>query len=165
MGSRGTTVPVDSAAAIHTDGLFGSKFVVLEPGVEDGALKAAGGSMLQTTLKVQSGDSGGPLFNENGEVLGINLRREIDASGASDSVAVCNHNRTMLTYLDQQLKNVKFKEKWQFLIKPSYWQRNRLWIMTGSTVAVAGTAVVLLSGKVKEDLPDLTAGTPTAGNQ
>lgn len=28
-------IPVDSAAAVHTDGLFGSKFVVLEPGVED----------------------------------------------------------------------------------------------------------------------------------
>lgn len=33
-------VPVDSAAAVHTDGLFGSKFVVLEPGVEEQALKA-----------------------------------------------------------------------------------------------------------------------------
>ena len=33
-------VPIDSAAAIHTDGLFGSKFVVLEPGVEDQLLKA-----------------------------------------------------------------------------------------------------------------------------
>jgi len=28
-------LPIDSAAAIHTDGLFGSKFVVFEPGVEE----------------------------------------------------------------------------------------------------------------------------------
>lgn len=42
-----TVVPVDSAAAIHTDGLFGSKFVVLEPGVEDGAMKA--GDVVQYT--------------------------------------------------------------------------------------------------------------------
>lgn len=42
-----TTMPVDSAAAIHTDGLFGSKFVVLEPGVEDGVLK--GGDHVQYT--------------------------------------------------------------------------------------------------------------------
>ena len=33
-------VPIDSAAAIHTDGLFGSKFVVLEPGVEEQFLQA-----------------------------------------------------------------------------------------------------------------------------
>jgi phospholipid/cholesterol/gamma-HCH transport system substrate-binding protein len=33
-------VPSDSAVAIHTDGLFGSKFVVVEPGVEDTMLKA-----------------------------------------------------------------------------------------------------------------------------
>ncbi len=42
-----TTMPVDSAAAIHTDGLFGSKFVVLEPGVEDDVLKA--GDAIQYT--------------------------------------------------------------------------------------------------------------------
>jgi len=31
----GLEIPVDTAAAIHTDGLFGSKFVVLEPGGEE----------------------------------------------------------------------------------------------------------------------------------
>lgn len=45
--NSGMAVPVDSAAAIHTDGLFGSKFVVLEPGVEDGVLK--GGDVMQYT--------------------------------------------------------------------------------------------------------------------
>lgn len=35
-----TLLPIDSAAAIHTDGLFGSKFVVFEPGIEDDMLKA-----------------------------------------------------------------------------------------------------------------------------
>lgn len=34
-----TMMPIDSAAAIHTDGLFGSKFVVFEPGIEDDMLK------------------------------------------------------------------------------------------------------------------------------
>jgi len=38
----GLELPVDSAAAIHTDGLFGSKFVVLEPGVEETPLQAGG---------------------------------------------------------------------------------------------------------------------------
>ncbi|HEY9079119.1 MlaD family protein [Magnetovibrio sp.] len=33
-------LPTDSAAAIHTDGLFGSKFVVMEPGVEEKNLQA-----------------------------------------------------------------------------------------------------------------------------
>ena len=43
----GMSVPVDSAAAIHTDGLFGSKFVVLEPGVEDDVL--VGGDTIHYT--------------------------------------------------------------------------------------------------------------------
>ncbi len=33
-------IPNDSSAAIHTDGLFGSKFIVLEPGAEEVALKS-----------------------------------------------------------------------------------------------------------------------------
>lgn len=33
-------VPTDSSAAIHTDGLFGGKFIVLEPGAEEDAIKS-----------------------------------------------------------------------------------------------------------------------------
>ena len=33
-------LPKDSSAAIHTDGLFGSKFVVLEPGAAEQSLKS-----------------------------------------------------------------------------------------------------------------------------
>ena len=33
-------VPIDSSAAIHTDGLFGGKFIVLEPGGEETAMKS-----------------------------------------------------------------------------------------------------------------------------
>lgn len=47
LNSNGLGVPVDSAAAIHTDGLFGSKFVVMEPGVEEAMLKA--GDVIQYT--------------------------------------------------------------------------------------------------------------------
>jgi len=38
--NTGIDVPTDTAAAIHTDGLFGSKSVVLEPGVEEQLLGA-----------------------------------------------------------------------------------------------------------------------------
>lgn len=37
---NGVELPMDSSVAIHTDGLFGSKFVVLEPGGEIDVLKA-----------------------------------------------------------------------------------------------------------------------------
>ncbi len=33
-------LPLDTSAAIHTDGLFGSKFVVLEPGAEEDVLQS-----------------------------------------------------------------------------------------------------------------------------
>jgi len=38
----GVELPTDTAAAIHTDGLFGSKFVVLDPGGEIDLLKDGG---------------------------------------------------------------------------------------------------------------------------
>ncbi|MDH5188633.1 MAG: MlaD family protein [Rhodospirillaceae bacterium] len=40
--NNGVGLPLDSSAAIHTDGLFGSKFVVLDPGGEMEVLKAGG---------------------------------------------------------------------------------------------------------------------------
>ena len=38
----GVMLPTDTAAAIHTDGLFGSKFVVLEPGGDETPIKSGG---------------------------------------------------------------------------------------------------------------------------
>lgn len=61
--NSGMDVPVDSAAAIHTDGLFGSKFVVLEPGVEDGLLKA-GGVIQYTQGAVVVGELLGLIIDE-----------------------------------------------------------------------------------------------------
>jgi phospholipid/cholesterol/gamma-HCH transport system substrate-binding protein len=39
---KDVALPIDTSAAIHTDGLFGSKFMVLEPGAEDEILKSGG---------------------------------------------------------------------------------------------------------------------------
>ena len=39
---RGVGLPIDTAAAIHTDGLFGSKFVVLDPGGDETMLEDGG---------------------------------------------------------------------------------------------------------------------------
>ncbi len=33
-------LPTDTSAAVHTDGLFGSKFIVLEPGAEEEDLES-----------------------------------------------------------------------------------------------------------------------------
>ena len=38
--SSGVQIPSDTSAAIHTEGLFGSKFIVLEPGAEEELVKA-----------------------------------------------------------------------------------------------------------------------------
>lgn len=38
----GVKLPLDTSAAIHTDGLFGSKYVVLEPGGDEQYLKDGG---------------------------------------------------------------------------------------------------------------------------
>ena len=40
--NAGIELPIDSSAAIHTDGLFGSKFVVIEPGGDSKTLKSGG---------------------------------------------------------------------------------------------------------------------------
>jgi len=49
------SLPVDTSAAIHTDGLFGTKFMVLEPGAEQARLKS-GGEITYTQDSVVVGD-------------------------------------------------------------------------------------------------------------
>lgn len=52
---NGVGLPLDSSAAIHTDGLFGSKFVVVEPGGELDLLHP-GGSIEYTQSAVVVGE-------------------------------------------------------------------------------------------------------------
>lgn len=59
----GLDIPVDTAAAIHTDGLFGSKFVVLEPGGED-AMIQPGGEITYTQGAVVVGELLGLIIDE-----------------------------------------------------------------------------------------------------
>lgn len=47
-------LPLDTSAAIHTDGLFGAKFVVLEPGAEETHLKSGGAISLTQDAVVVS---------------------------------------------------------------------------------------------------------------
>ena len=47
----GVVVPKDSSASVQTDGLFGGKFIVIEPGVEDDAL--ASGDRITDTQDAQ----------------------------------------------------------------------------------------------------------------
>ena len=59
----GLEIPADTAAAIHTDGLFGSKFVVLEPGGDE-TLIEAGGEITYTQGAVVVGELLGLIIDE-----------------------------------------------------------------------------------------------------
>ena len=129
-----------------------------------------------TTLPVQSGYSGGPIFNENGEVVSIALRAEttvIELEGDSDENAASlkatatTHNRAILKYLDEQLDKVDFLDQWQFLVRPTFWQKNRLWILSGGAATAATTAALLLKKTPPPaDLPGIDViGLPGNGGQ
>ena len=59
----GLEIPMDTAAAIHTDGLFGSKFVVLEPGGDE-VLIEAGGEITYTQGAIIVGELLGLIIDE-----------------------------------------------------------------------------------------------------
>lgn len=112
------------------------------------------GQFIQTDLSLESGDSGGPLFNKNGEVVGLNLKTELQAG----SFSTANNVETILKYLDEKLGKIEFKEKWQFLEVPSYWSKNKNWILpVGATALTAAGAILYNALKP----PPALAGPPT----
>ena len=118
------------------------------------------GQFMQTDLQLESGDSGGPLLNKNGEVVGINLKTGLQESNLS----VANNVETVLNFLDEKLKNVDFKVKWEFLQKPSYWSRNKNWIIPVTAVTlVSGGFIIerLVPNAIGDDF-EKAVGTPPA---
>ncbi len=118
------------------------------------------GQFLETDLQLESGDSGGPLFNKNGEVVGINLKTGLQESNLS----VANNIDTILKYLADKLKKVEFAEKWEFLEKPSYWSKNKSWILpVGATTMTASGFVLynVLKPPVALSDPPFTPGEGT----
>ncbi len=111
------------------------------------------GQFIQTDLSLESGDSGGPLFNKNGEIVGINLKTELQTGNFSTADNV----ETILKYLDEKLGKIEFKEKWQFLEVPSYWSRNKNWILPVGATALTASGFVLYS-VLKP--PEALAGVP-----
>jgi hypothetical protein len=97
------------------------------------------GQFIQTDLQLESGDSGGPLFNKNGEIVGINLKTALQESNFS----VANNIETILKYLDEKLKKVELKQKWEFLLKPSYWSRNKNWMLPAGATTLTATGAIL----------------------
>ncbi|MDZ7269932.1 MAG: serine protease [candidate division KSB1 bacterium] len=97
------------------------------------------GQFIQTDLSLESGDSGGPLFNKNGEVVGLNLKTELQAG----SFSTANNVETVLKYLGEKLGKIEFKEKWQFLEVPSYWAKNKNWLLPAGATALTATGAIL----------------------
>lgn len=97
------------------------------------------GQFIQTDLSLESGDSGGPLFNKNGEIVGVNLKTDLQEG----SFSVANNIETILKFLNEKLGKIEFKEKWQFLEKPSYWSRNKSWILPAGATTLTATGAVL----------------------
>ncbi len=121
---------------------------------------------IETDLPLQSGDSGGPLFNENAEIVGINLKTELSEESA-DSLSIASNIRTLLEYLDSNTKSIEFTEKWQFLEKPTFWKKNRSWIIPVTAASAVGAGVFIATGG-QTPPPDLSGidavGFPAIGN-
>ena len=116
------------------------------------------GQFIQTDLSLESGDSGGPLFNKNGEVVGLNLKTELQAG----SFSTANNIETILKYLEEKFGKVDLKEKWQFLEVPSYWSKNKGWILPVGATALTATGAILYDAlkppEALAEVPGLPSG-------
>jgi len=139
----GTTVEYTVASIGYDDNLFWRhKF---------GGLVSITDKTFETNLPLESGDSGGPTFNEKGEIIGLNLKT---TGAASSQESVSANAREILKYLDNKLGQVDFAVKWSFQYYPGFWRKNRMWILPASAATVAGVSSVLATREPKVPLAD-----------
>lgn len=115
------------------------------------------GQFIQTDLSLESGDSGGPLFNKNGEIVGVNLKTDLQEG----SFSTANNIETILKFLNEKLGKIEFKEKWQFLEVPSYWSKNKSWILPVGATTLTATGAVLYNALKPPPALDEVPGLPS----
>lgn len=112
--------------------------------LELGSLTKVTNQFIETNLSLEAGDSGGPVFNDKGEVLGLNR-----ATARTGNVLSLSINSAAISkYLKRNLGKVDFEERWGFFEYPSFWRRNRMWLVSAGATAAGSLAVALL---VKRD--------------
>ena len=111
-------------------------------GTKKGRLKDITGDHLTSTLQLENHDSGGPMINKNGEILGINLITALQGDDEfSDLHSTSISSKAAIRYLEDHLGHVDFEEKWQFLFYRSFWDKNKAWLIPSAVVVGAGIGV------------------------
>lgn len=111
-----------------------------------GTLRNIADKTVETDLPLESGDSGGPIFDRKGEVLGLNLKTTTVDSTQQSILSISANSRAILIYLRDQLREVNFKEKWRFYHYPSFWSKNINWLLPSGLAGSAVAAVFFLRG-------------------
>ena len=102
-----------------------------------GSLKQIIEEKITSDLPLETQDSGGPIFNEQGEIIGLNRKIELSADQTTVQSFSVN-SLTILNYLNDRTADIGFKEKWGFHKYPSWWSKNKSWLMPiGAGVASA----------------------------
>lgn len=87
--------------------------------LELGSLTKVTSQFIETNLTLEAGDSGGPVFNDKGEVLGLNRA----TARTGNVLSLSTNSATISKYLKRNLGKVNFEEKWGFYEYPSFWTR------------------------------------------
>ena len=114
---------------------------------------------IETNLPLEIGDSGGPIFNDKGEVLGLNLETAEPRSRRENPQSISRSSRTILKYLEDKLSKIDFEKKWGFYEYPSFWSKNRIWLLSSGTAAGGGLAAFFLKRDSKTP-PEPFSGHP-----
>lgn len=125
-----------------------------------GRLTKIAGKSVETNLPLETGDSGGPIFNDKGEVLALNLETIELRSRRENSLSVSRSSRTLLKYLEDKLSKIDFEKKWGFYEYPSFWSKNRIWLVSSGAAAGGGIAAFLLKRDSKTSPPEPFSGHP-----
>lgn len=144
------TVPADKKSMTITNGIISAFHTTRLVG--DGKRNV---SLIQTNTDINGGNSGGPLLNSSGRVVGINTMGMLEASGMNGSV----HVEELLRILDREKIDYQGSPAAEIVPDPAtdgkMVKDKRLWIILGVTggILLGGLVCLLLIARRKKKAP------------
>ena len=125
----------------------------------EGTISNISGDLIFHTAKLNEGSSGGPLLDECGRMLGMNVQRQEAEPEEGTSISLAS--ASIISIMNGIFSETQFEKKWEYKKYCSFWERlyKNPFYIAGEAAALGGIVYLIFRSRPE---PDPTFGLPPA---